>query len=97
MEPVRLGGRVELTPPPARAVRARGSMVIDFRPLRSITIPSSQVLSPAKLWPPQRIATTSPCSRATLTAAATSAVLAQRAITAGRRSIVPLKTWRASS
>ena len=101
MEPVRLGGGVEFAPPapppPARAVRACGSTAIDLSPRRSITMPSSQVLSPEKLWPPQRTATASPCSRAACTAATTSAVLAQRAITAGRRSIIALKTRRASS
>jgi hypothetical protein len=71
--------------------------VIDFKPPRSITMPSSQVLSPEKLWPPPRTAVTSPRSRAVFTAATTSAVLAQRAIRAGRRSIIALKTRRASS
>jgi len=78
-------------------VRASGSTVIDLRPRRSICIPPSQVLSPEKLWPPQRTATMSPLSRAIFTAATTSAVVAQRAITAGRRSIIGLKSWRDSS
>ena len=60
-------------------------------------MPSSQMLIPATLWPPERTAATSPWSRARLTAATTSPVLAQRAITAGRLSIIPLKTLRASS
>jgi len=85
------------TPPPDRAVRASGSTVIDLRPLRSICIPSSQALSPEKLWPPQRTATTSCRSRAVFTAATTSAVVAQRATTAGWRSIIGLKSRRDSS
>jgi hypothetical protein len=48
------------------------------------------MLIPATLWPPERTAGTSPFSRAKLTAATTSAVLAQRAITAGRLSIIAL-------
>jgi hypothetical protein len=60
-------------------------------------MPPPQVLRPATLWPPQRTATSSPASRANFTAATTSAVLAQRAITPGLRSNIALKTSRASS
>ena len=61
-------------------------IVIDLSGLKSIAVD-----------PQARTAMTSPRSRAASTAAATSAVLAQRAIRAGRRSIIALKTRRASS
>jgi hypothetical protein len=82
------------TPPPARAVFAAGSTSIDFRPPRSITIPPSQTPWPTTLCPPPRTATTRPVSRAKRTAAETSAVVEQRAISAGWRSIIALKTAR---
>jgi hypothetical protein len=57
---------------------------------RSITSPSSTLASPAPLWAPPRIATSSPASRANVTAAATSAASRQRAISRGRLSIIAL-------
>ena len=64
---------------------------------RSITIPSSHTAVPATLWPPPRTAISRSRSRAKRTAAATSAVPLQRAISRGRRSTVPFHTARASS
>ena len=64
---------------------------------RSITMPSSQTAVPATLWPPPRTAISRSRSRANRTAAATSAVPLQRAISRGRRSTVPFHTARASS
>ena len=55
---------------------------------RSMTSPSSQVPSPPPLCPPPRTARVSPCSRAKLTAAITSATSAQRAIRPGCLSIM---------
>src|SRR5262245_21999963 len=49
------------------------------------------------LWPPQRTAISRPAVRANRTASTTSAVLSQRATTAGRRSIIAFHTDRASS
>ena len=45
------------TPPPARAVRARGSTAIARIGDRSITSPSSLTARPATPWPPPRTAT----------------------------------------
>ena len=59
--------------------------------------PPSDMALPATLWPPQRTAGGSPCSRATVTAATTSWVLVQRRIRPGRRSIMAFQTSRACS
>jgi hypothetical protein len=64
---------------------------------RSIISPPSQTALPVMLWPPPRTASNSPWARAKRTAAITSATPAQRAINAGRRSIMPFHTWRAAS
>ncbi len=64
---------------------------------RSMTMPSSHVALPATLWAPPRTAMDSPSSRANVTAAMTSTAPRQRAITAGRLSIIAFQTRRASS
>src|SRR5262245_39104467 len=64
---------------------------------RSIRMPPSQTQVPATLCPAPRMAMSNFCVRAKLTAAITSATPAQRAISPGRLSIIPLKTFRASS
>jgi hypothetical protein len=53
-------------------------------------MPPSGLQWPATPWPLERTATGWPLSRATLTAAATSALPDGRAISAGRRSIMLL-------
>ena len=67
--------------------------------LRGLTIinPPSQTAMPGVLWPPPRTETSSRWSRAKRTAAMTSATPPQRAISAGRRSIMPFQTRRVSS
>ena len=57
-----------------------------------MTRPSSQTDWPGKLWPPPRTAVRRPVSRPKRTAAMTSATPAQRAITAGWRSMEPFQT-----
>ncbi len=52
---------------------------------------------PATACPPPRTETSRSCSRAKRTASATSSAPAQRAISAGRRSMAPFQTRRASS
>src|SRR5689334_18812498 len=85
------------TPPCARAVRAAGSTWIPFMGDRSIMSASSMTARPATLWPPPRTLISRPSRRAKRTASATSAVFRQRAMSAGRRSIRPLWTARASA
>ncbi len=84
-------------PPPARTARAGGSTTIDLMSERSIISPSSQTALPATPCPPPLIETSTPCSRANSTAAITSSAPAQRAISAGRRSIIAFQTRRAAS
>jgi hypothetical protein len=64
---------------------------------RSIMKPPSQTEWPGRLWPPPRTATSRSCSAANVTAPITSAALAQRAISAGRRSKAPFQIRRAAS
>ena len=73
---------------PARSVpgSTRTLFIID----RSITRPSLQLPSPGPLWPPPRMASSRPCSRAKFTAVMTSAASTARAIRRGRLSIMPL-------
>jgi hypothetical protein len=78
-------------------VRAAGSTETAFISERSIITPSSQTAWPATAWPPPRTEMTRSRSRAKRTAAVTSSAPAQRAISAGRRSIAPFQTRRASS
>jgi hypothetical protein len=63
----------------------------------SMTTPPSQVENPAMLWAPPRTATRRPSLRANSTARITSAVPAQRMISAGRRSWAAFQTARAWS
>ncbi len=60
-------------------------------------MPSSQVLKPGVEWEPPRTETRSSFSRPKLTAAVTSALDSQQTISAGRMSIIPFQTRRASS
>jgi hypothetical protein len=78
-------------------VLADGSTRTPFIGERSIMTPSSQTPFPATLWPPPRTATRSPLVRAKFTALTTSATPVQRAMTAGRLSIIPFHTRRAES
>ena len=64
---------------------------------RSIITPPSQTAWPATAWPPPRTETSRSASLANLTASTTSSAPAHRAIRAGRRSIAPFQTRRASS
>ena len=100
-EAVRLAGAVEVAPGSAAldaCSRARpGSTSTAFIRRRSMVRPPSVRQAPATLWPPPRTATSSPCSRAKASAAATSSALAHWAIAAGRFSIIELKIERASS
>ena len=73
-------------PPWTRAVRSTRSTETARIAERSMTIPSSHTAVPATLWPPPRTAISRSQSRAKRTAAATSAVPLQRAISRGRRS-----------
>ena len=86
-----------VAPPAARAVPRAGSTSTSRIRDRSITRPSSTVPVPATLWPPPRTATIRPCSRASRSATTTSLTPAHRATMAGRRSITPFQTERASS
>jgi hypothetical protein len=84
-------------PPATRAARLWGSTRTDLISERSIITPLSQTESPATEWPPPRTETPRSFSRAKRTARVTSSAPAQRAINAGRRSIAPFQTRRASS
>src|SRR6266852_8408376 len=66
-------------------------------PDRSMTMPPSQVPTPAPLCPPPRTATTSSCSRAKRSALMTSSAPAHRAMRAGRLSAIAFQTMRAAS
>ena len=90
-------GASEVAPASIVARRRVGSTCAAFIRDRSTTSPSSQTALPAMLCPPPRTASTSPLSRAKPTARTTSAVAAQRAMTAGRLSIIAFQIVRASS
>ena len=77
-------------PPSTRATRETGSTITPRMAERSITRPSSTLPRPPPLWPPPRIASGSFSRRACPIAAITSAASVQRAISAGRRSIIAL-------
>ena len=85
------------SPVSAHAVRPSTSMFSARMSPRSRTMPPSEVLCPAPLWPPLRTASSSPVSRARAMTRATSSVFATRTTTAGRLSMPPVKTWRAWS
>lgn len=99
-EPVDLGLAVHIAqrrPGLGAHGAARG---IDVHPRirdRSTRSPPSQVPWPAMLCPPPRTAMGRPASRAWARAASTSAVSRQRTMSAGRRSIIALKTRRTVS
>ena len=84
-------------PPFTRAIRRSGSTLTPRIPARSITMPSSQVEWPGRLWPPLRTAIARSSSRANRRAATTSAAFVGRTISAGRRSIIPFHTARDAS
>jgi hypothetical protein len=86
-----------MQPEPARAVRASGSTSTWFIGPQSMTTPSSQEEKPGVECPPPRTATWTSCSRAKASATFTSLAEVQRAMTAGRLSIIPLNSARASS
>ena len=87
----------QVSPASARQVRVSGSISMPFMGRRSIVTPSSQTAFPVTLWPPPYTDTRRPLSRAKPTAVATSRAFAQRAMRAGRRSTIALKTLRSSS
>ena len=60
-------------------------------------MPPSHRALPAMLWPPPLTASSRLCARANATACTTSAVPRQRAISAGRLSIIAFQIVRASS
>src|SRR5829696_6478216 len=84
-------------PVSAHAVRLSASISSARICARSSTIPPSDTPWPAPLWPPLRTASSAPVSRAWAITWATSPASATRTIAAGRRSIAPEKTVRASS
>ena len=86
-----------VAPPSMVTRRAAGSTRAAFICERSITMPSSHRALPAMLCPPPRTASTSPLSLAKFTARTTSDVVAQRAMTAGRLSIIAFQILRALS
>ncbi len=87
----------QVTPAWARTTRASGSTSIRFSGERSSMIPSSQTACPLTPWPPPLTESGRPVSRASRMPATTSAAPEQRTISRGRRSIIALKTVRASS
>ncbi len=86
-----------VAPPPTRARRASGSTTTWRIGLRSIITPPSGTAAPQYPCPPPRTATSSPESWAYRSAAATSSGPVHRTMTAGRRSMSPFHTDRASS
>ena len=87
----------QVSPGWATARRPAGSTRMPFIGEVSMTTPPSQVENPAMLWAPPRTATWSPSLRANSTARITSAVPAQRMISAGRRSWAAFQIARAWS
>ena len=84
-------------PPPTCTSLFSLSTETSRRPDRSRVRPPSDMPLPATLCPPQRTEGARSYSRATLTAATTSAVLVQRRISPGRRSTMAFQTCRALS
>ena len=87
----------QVAPPETRAVRASGSTRTPRMADRSMTTPPSHVPKPGTLWPPPRTATVIALSAAKRTAVITSPALTGWTMTAGRLSIMPLRTARATS
>ena len=86
-----------VAPASARTMRRSGSTSTPRISEWSITRPPSTVPYPATLWPPPRIATGSPASRAKARAATTSPVERGRTMSPGRRSCIAFQIARASS
>jgi hypothetical protein len=78
-------------------VRRAASARTPFIAERSIISPPSHRQNPGTLWPPPRIETSIPASRARRMQWSTSAAPVARTITAGLRSIIPLWILRTSS
>ena len=87
----------QFAPPPHHAVRRSGSTRTRFIGRRSIINPPSTTACPATECPPPLTETSRPCSRASASAAITSATPVHRAISAGDRSIDPFQTLRCTS
>ena len=87
----------QVSPGWATARRPAGSTRMPCIGEVSMTIPPSLVENPAMLWAPPRTATSRPSLRANSTARMTSAVPAQRMISAGCRSWAAFQTARAWS
>ncbi|MDT4864351.1 hypothetical protein FQZ97_991120 [compost metagenome] len=81
----------------ARAVRPAGSTQMPRSSDMSIIRPPSLAARPAMLWPPERTDSNKRCWAAKRTACTTSTVPLQRAISPGRRSIMPFQSFRVSS
>jgi hypothetical protein len=86
-----------VTPAPTRAIRRSASTSMPDMPRTSMTRPSSTSESPATECPPARTAISRSRSRARASAAITSSGVSQRATSAGRRSIMELKSVHASA
>ena len=86
-----------VSPGSARATRCLGSTWMPCIGERSIMSPPSVTARPATPWPPPRTAISAPASRPRFTASITSAVDWHCAMSAGRLSIMPLCSRRASS
>ena len=99
--PAACGGAVELAPQHAagraRGARRRGRRGSPSSATGRSSRPPSQTAWPATAWPPPRTDTSRSRSRAKRTASTTSSAPAQRAISAGWRSIAPFQMRRASS
>ena len=80
----------QVHPASARTVCSRGLTVVLRISDRSTTRASSHTPRPPALWPPLRTAISAPCSRANRTQLITSAASRQRAMAAGRLSIMAL-------
>jgi len=88
--PVAWSRSPSVAPASTRTVPFSGSTVVLRSCERSTTSASFHTPSPPALWPPLRTETVTSYSRANRTQAITSATSRQRAIAAGRLSIMPL-------
>ena len=99
-QPERLGLAVELAPEHAGLDPRRARLRVDADPLHRPQVDDDAAVADREARiavPPPRTATARPVLLANLTAALTSAAPAQRAISAGKRSIDPFQTLRCSS